>query len=336
MAMKRHARSHAVCCMLFALTACLAPLRAGNRYGLPAHGDDARCRQLAESWFASPEGRAAFPPLPSGLSYDDYGRVLGCDGETGSKIRAAGPPDCDGRGDWFLRHWDGCRAWVRRRLGPNGDGKGEPAPEPPSSTDVDLPAESRDKGGPLGEGSPSTVSGDPRAEEIPVDVFGSSSSPPPPDPMAPSTDAPDGATPLPSDAPTAGPATVANPPAPTENFPPVNGSYAPRDGETWFDPMGANDWGGRKAFIERYGSYGQSSMVEALVAKFVEVCPQPGQRSGFTFDSACGYYEILNAMVQGGYCFDDGRLGWEPLQAFVNDGNPHMQAGREIGIKRRE
>lgn len=113
----------------------------------------------------------------------------------------------------------------------------------------------------------------------------------------------------------------------------AEGPHRPRDGETWFDPMGANDWGGRRAFIDRWGTWGETPFVDALSAKMKSICTEPGRKYGFTFDCACGYYEILNAMERGGLAFDTGAIDPGQLDAFRR-GKPHMDAGREIGIMR--
>lgn len=109
----------------------------------------------------------------------------------------------------------------------------------------------------------------------------------------------------------------------------------PRDGETRFPPDGgfADGGCGRQAFLNRMG---EPTMVGALLKKMRQVCPEIGQASGFTVDCAVGYYEILNAMTSGGYAFKDSdAFPPDPakLDAFRRNG-PHMDGGREIGIRR--
>jgi len=105
-------------------------------------------------------------------------------------------------------------------------------------------------------------------------------------------------------------------------------NFSPREGETWFPPRGGFPDGGdlRQRFLDRMG---EQSMIGALIKKMKQVCPHPGDESGFTFDCAVGYYEIEEAMARGGFTF----MGTGSLDAFRRE-RPHMDAGREIGLKR--
>lgn len=110
--------------------------------------------------------------------------------------------------------------------------------------------------------------------------------------------------------------------------PPSQLLYSPRDGETWFPPQDGFPDGGdlRQRFLDIMS---EKTMIGALIKKMRQVCPHPGEESGFTFDCAVGYYEIEEAMARGGFTF----MGNGSLDAFRRE-KPHMDAGREIGIKR--